>query len=71
MTVVENLRAEFVRVRRVVLADMLEQCTEEEKERFYIIWGDKDIPLDKLDSATNLVERTLRRSGKVSTWMCS
>ncbi len=71
MTVVENLREEFVRVRRVVLADMLEQCTEEEKEKFYIIWGDKDIPLGNLDPATDLVERTLRRSGKVSPWMSS
>ena len=71
MTVVENLNKEFVRAKRMVLVDMLGQCTEEERERFYSISGDKDPPSDRLDRSIDLVERTLRKAGKVSPWMSS
>ena len=59
--VVNRLNVQFERTKRLVLLDMLDKCTLEQQEFFGRIFPAKEVPSAKLDSAIDLVERTLRK----------
>ena len=69
MSVVETLEAEYIKMKRAVLLDMLEKCTTTQKASFRTIFANKDVPDFQLNSAIDLVERTLKHDGKTSRWM--